>query len=257
MATYTVKLLAKEPVAQGTMAFHLERPAGFKFRAGQAFEIILPGGPEGEDGSHAFSIVTAPHEAELMFATRMRDSRFKRALGALPLGAELNIDGPFGSLTLHKNPARAAVLIAGGIGITPFMSMLRSAAEQQSQHKLVLLYSNRRPEDTAFLAELQALVKRNSRFHLMATMTDMGHSQQPWEGSTGIIDSAFVQHAIAGLDAPHLLRVRPAGAGRGHAKHPGAGRRGRGRRAQRGVLRVLKARVLRHSTPTPRSAAAR
>ena len=202
MATYTVKLLAKEPVAQGTMAFHLERPAGFEFRAGQAFEIILPGGPEGEDGSHAFSIVTAPHEAELMFATRMRDSRFKRALGALPLGAELNIDGPFGSLTLHKNPARAAVLIAGGIGITPFMSMLRSAAEQQSQHKLVLLYSNRRPEDTAFLAELQALVKRNSRFHLMATMTDMGHSQQPWEGSTGIIDSAFVQHAIAGLAAP-------------------------------------------------------
>ena len=37
MATYTVKLLAKEPVAQGTMAFHLERPAGFEFRAGQAF----------------------------------------------------------------------------------------------------------------------------------------------------------------------------------------------------------------------------
>ena len=137
-----------------------------------------------------------------MFATRMRDSQFKRALGALQPGAELNIDGPFGSLILHKNPARAAVLIAGGIGITPFMSMLRCAAEQQSEHKLVLLYSNRRPEDTAFLAELQALAQRNSRFHLMATMTDMEHSQQPWDGSTGTIDSVFVQHAIAGLAAP-------------------------------------------------------
>ena len=211
MATYTVKLLAKEPVAQGTMAFHLERPAGFEFRAGQAFEIILPGGPEGEDGSHAFSIVTAPHEAELMFATRMRDSRFKRALGALPLGAELNIDGPFGSLTLHKNPARAAVLIAGGIGITPFMSMLRSAAEQQSQHKLVLLYSNRRPEDTAFLAELRQMEKTNPHFRLVATMTDMAQSSQSWSGETGIIDADYVKRATATLPAPIFYLCGPPG----------------------------------------------
>lgn len=209
MATYTVKLLAKEPVAQGTMAFHLERPAGFEFRAGQAFEIILPGGPEGEDGSHAFSIVTAPHEAELMFATRMRDSRFKRALGALPLGAELNIDGPFGSLTLHKNPARAAVLIAGGIGITPFMSMLRHAVEQRSAQTLVLLYSNRRPEDAAFLTELQALARRHPPLRLLATMTDMAHSTQAWDGATGHIDGAFVQRAVAGLPAPVFYVAGP------------------------------------------------
>lgn len=202
MATYTVRLLAKEPVAQGTMAFHLEKPAGFEFRAGQAFEVILPGGAEGEDGRHAFSIVSAPHEGELVFATRMRDSKFKHALGALPLGASLDIDGPFGSLILHKKLERPGVLIAGGIGITPFMSMLRSAAEQRREQTLLLLYSNRRPEDTAFLAELQALAQRHPRLRLMATMTDMGHSTQAWDGATGYIDSAFVRRALQGLAAP-------------------------------------------------------
>ena len=211
MATYTVKLLAKQPVAQGTMAFHLERPAGFEFRAGQAFEVILPGGPEGEDGSHAFSIVTAPHEAELMFATRMRDSRFKRALGALPLGAELNIDGPFGSLTLHKNPARAAVLIAGGIGITPFMSMLRHAFKTESAHRLMLIYSNRRPEDSAFLTELQGHARQHERFQLVATMTDMGKSASTWKGETGLVDGAFLTRITAGLPSPIFYVAGPPG----------------------------------------------
>ncbi|MBS0467735.1 MAG: FAD-dependent oxidoreductase [Proteobacteria bacterium] len=202
MAIYSVKILAKQAVAQGTMGFHLEKPAGFEFRAGQAFEVQLPGGPEGEDGAHAFSIVSAPHEGELMFATRMRDSKFKRALGELPVGASLNIDGPFGSLILHKKLERPGVLVAGGIGITPFMSMLRSAAEQRSGQTLVLLYSNRRPEDTAFLAELQSLAQRNPHMRLLATMTDMSHSNQAWDGATGYIDSAFVQNAIKDLPAP-------------------------------------------------------
>ncbi|AEB83148.1 FAD-dependent oxidoreductase [Alicycliphilus denitrificans] len=202
MATYTVKLQARQPVAEGTMAFHLEKPAGFEFRPGQAMEVILPGGAEGEEGRHAFSIVSAPHEAELVFATRMRDSAFKRALAALPLGASLDIDGPFGSLILHKKAERAGVLVAGGIGITPFMSMLRNAAEQHSEQSLVLLYSNRRPEDAAFLAELQALAQRHPKFRLVATMTGMARSQQAWDGATGYIDGAFVRRAIEGLPAP-------------------------------------------------------
>lgn len=209
MASYTVKLQSRQPVAQGTMAFHLEKPAGFDFRPGQAFEVILPGAAEGADGRHAFSIVSAPHEGELVFATRMRDSVYKRALAALPMGASLEIDGPFGSLTLHRKIERPGVLIAGGIGITPFMSMLRSAAEQRSEQNLLLLYSNRRPEDAAFLAELQQLAQRHPRLRLMATMTDMAHSQQAWNGATGTIDGAFVRRAIAGLPAPIFYVAGP------------------------------------------------
>lgn len=207
-------LLAHREVAQGTMAFHLAKPAGFEFRPGQAFEIQLPGAPAGATGadwSHAFSIVSAPHEDELVFATRMRGSAYKNALAALAPGAPLDIDGPFGSLTLHRKAERAGVLIAGGIGITPFMSMIRHAVHTSSTQPLALLYSNRRPEDTAFLAELQEHARALPSFRLHATMTDMAHSTQPWSGATGLIDAAFVQRAIAGLPEPIFYVSGPPG----------------------------------------------
>ncbi|MFT3848983.1 MAG: FAD-dependent oxidoreductase [Propionivibrio sp.] len=214
MGTERSKILAREEVAQGTMAFHLAKPAGFEFRPGQAFEILLPGvAPvaSSEERGHAFSIVSAPHEDELVFTTRMRDSAYKRALGALPIGAELDIDGPFGSLILHKNTARAGVLIAGGIGITPFMSMIRHAVHSQSQQPLALLYSNRRPEDAAFLGELQAHASAHPSFTLYATMTDMAHSTQAWSGATQHIDAAFVQRVTAQLPAPIFYVSGPPG----------------------------------------------
>lgn len=207
-------ILARKEVAQGTLAFHLAKPAGFEFKPGQAFEIILPGvdaNASREDRGHAFSILSAPHEHELVFATRMRDSNYKRHLGSLAVGDELEIDGPFGSLTLHKNAARAAVLLAGGIGITPFMSMIRSAVQQQSSQPLALLYSNRRPEDAAFLAELKAHAQALPSFSLYATMTDMAHSTQPWDGATGKIDASFVKDAIAKLQSPIFYISGPPG----------------------------------------------
>ena len=129
MSTYHVRLQACEEIADGTMAFHFQRPAGFTFKAGQAIDLILPAATAADVASarHAFSLVSAPMEQELMIATRMRDSTFKRALKSLPIGSQVDIEGPFGSLTLHNDRARPAVFIAGGIGITPFMSVLRQA----------------------------------------------------------------------------------------------------------------------------------
>lgn len=204
MSTEHSTLLQREEVALGTMAFHLAKPAGFDFRPGQAFDIQLPdaAGAANEDRVHTFSIVSAPHETELVFATRMRDSAYKRTLASLPLGAKLDIDGPFGSLTLHKKAERAGVLIAGGIGITPFISMIRHAVHTRSAQPLTLLYSNRRPEDTAFLSELQAHAQALPSFALHATMTDMAHSGQPWVGDTALIDAAFIQSKVKNLPAP-------------------------------------------------------
>ena len=139
----------------------------------------------------------------------MRDSAFKRALKSLPIGAPAQLDGPFGSLTLHNNRARPAVFIAGGIGITPFMSILRQAARDQLPHALLLLYSNRRPEDAAFLSELQELERQNKRFRLIATMTQMNKSGQPWDGETHMIDEELVKKVSRDLSAPIYYVARP------------------------------------------------
>ena len=76
-------------------------------------------------------------------------------------------------MSLHDEPDRAIVMIAGGIGITPFMSMLRSEAQADRLRPMVLLYSNSRPENAAYLDELRKLEQRLDGFRLVLTMTEM------------------------------------------------------------------------------------
>lgn len=204
MRAHEVRLEGREEIAAGTMAFHFEKLAGFSFKPGQAIDLILMNPPSADaaSGRHTFSLVSAPFQSTLTIATRMRDSAFKRALRALPIDSPARLEGPFGSLTLHSNHARPAVFIAGGIGITPFMSILRQAARDQLPQRLILLYSNRRPEDAAFLAELQELERCNKDFRLVATMTEMHKSSLPWQGATGLIDRDLVISVSKGLAAP-------------------------------------------------------
>jgi ferredoxin-NADP reductase len=204
MATHQVKLKSRREVAEGTMAFHFEKPSGFTFKAGQALAWTLIDPPETDDegGMRNFSIASSPDEPDLMIATRMRDTAFKRVLKTMPLGTEVRIVGPFGSLTLHQNAARPAVFLAGGIGITPFRSMLWQAAEQKLPHRLSLFYSNGRPEDAAFLEELQELEKENPNYKFIGTMTEMAGSNRVWRGETGFINREMLTKYIGDLAAP-------------------------------------------------------
>src|SRR5499433_1852047 len=165
---HTTALRKREQIAEGTIAFHFEKPAGFEFRAGQFLDwtLINPLETDAEGNTRAFSNVSAPFESDVI-ATRMRDTAFKRVLRSMPLGTEVKIDGPSGSFTLHKNSAKPAVFLAGGIGITPFHSILRHAAHERLPHQLYLFYSNRRPEDAPFLDTLGNLTELNSNFHFV------------------------------------------------------------------------------------------
>ncbi|MGH9864626.1 MAG: FAD-dependent oxidoreductase [Candidatus Acidiferrales bacterium] len=204
MATIPMKLKERKEIANGTMAFLMEKPAGFDFKPGQAMEVKLENPPEtdAEGNSRAFSIASAPHEKDVMFATRMRDTAMKNSLKKIPLGTELQVDGPWGDLKLHTRATRPGVFLAGGIGITPFRSIVLDAAKNKLPHKLWLFYSNRRPEDAAFLEELGRAEKENSNFKMIATMTEMEKSSRPWHGKTGFVDKAMLSDAIGDLSAP-------------------------------------------------------
>jgi len=197
-------LVKREPVAEETMAFYFDKPAGFQFRAGQSIDVTLSNPPEidAAGNTRAFSIASAPSESHLMIATRMRDTAFKRVLGTMPLGTQVQIDGPSGSFTLHKNSAKPAVFLAGGIGITPFLSMLREAAHEHLAHQLHLFYSNRGPEGAAFIDGLRDLSAVNPSFNLVLTMTEMSNSTLPWNGETDFINGEMLSKHVASLQGP-------------------------------------------------------
>lgn len=204
MPTNKTKLKNRTEIAERTMAFYLEKPTGFQFKPGQYLDLTLvdPSEMDSEGAVRTFSIASAPYEDDLVVATRMRDSAFKRVIGRLPLGTELKIEGPMGSFTLHKNPAKAAVFLAGGIGITPFRSILRQAAKEKLPHLLYLFYSNRRPEDAAFLNELEELSKSNSRFIFIPCMSEMEGSNREWAGERGFINWEMLAKHFCELKGP-------------------------------------------------------
>lgn len=201
MANHQVRLRKKEEVAEGTMAFYFEKPTGFQFKPGQFANLTLLNPPEtdAEGNVRTFSVASAPLEEDLMFATRMRDTAFKRVLRTMPLGTEITLAGPFGSFTLHSDSSRPGVFIAGGIGITPFRSMILNASKSRSPHRLLLIYSNRRPEDAAFLQELEGIEKENTRYRLIGTMTRLQESRQKWAGRTGLLDKRMLSERMYDL----------------------------------------------------------
>lgn len=211
MATYDTSLTTKTSVARDTTAFHFRKPEGFTFESGQTVSLILPraDGAEPPTQKHTFSLVSAPYQDDLCITTRMRDSEFKHTLGALQAGASFKFSGPYGKLTLPVETTRPIVLIAGGIGITPFMSIVQHATHEKLAHKLLLLYSNRRPEDAAFLSTLQTLARHNPNFHMLATMTDAQGAT--WSGMTAHLDAKTIENATNTLNNPIYYLVGAPG----------------------------------------------
>src|SRR3989344_5868112 len=168
MPLYQVGLIRQTRVARGTSLFEFTKPARFLFRAGQAVDVVLPQKSATQKMSQTFSLVSAPSEKTLMVAMRMRESAFKKKIGKLRVGDRVAIEGPFGSFGLDNDAKTSAVFIAGGIGITPFISMLRETfslfRKAKPSEKIFLFYSNRTEAETAFLEELRGYAGRHNNF---------------------------------------------------------------------------------------------
>lgn len=183
-ATSVARLSGKEKVACETVAFHISKPVGFNFVAGQAVYVTLPEmkKTDTKGKSRIFSIASAPQDTELEITTRQNDTSFKCYLLAANAGTPILLEGPYGSLVLHDDVNIPAVFLAGGIGVTPFRSMILDATNRRLQHPLFLFYSNRKPEDAAYLDELRELEQKNPRFKLITVFT--GNDDSPLDGVT-------------------------------------------------------------------------
>jgi ferredoxin-NADP reductase len=201
---YIIKLLESSTIAEGTMAFKFEKPAGYSFMAGQATDWTLIDPPEtdAEGNSRSFTICAAPDDAFLRLATRMRDTAFKRTLKNMKVGDTISIDDPWGEFTLHEDTTIEAVFLAGGIGVTPSISVIRDAALSGASRMITLFLSNRRPEDAPFMGELEEATKHNDSIRIIASMTEMEKSSQKWDGEKGFIDKAMLQRHLPNINKP-------------------------------------------------------
>ncbi|MGH9541280.1 MAG: ferredoxin--NADP reductase [Terriglobales bacterium] len=198
---FGTSLLERESPCEGTVAFRFAKPAGFAFRPGQYVDIglIHPPTMDTQGATRTFSIASAPYEPDLLVATRMGRSAFKRILAQAPAGTEARLEGPSGSFTLHKNTAKPAVFLAGGIGITPFRSIIRQAAHDHLGQSLYLFYGNSRLGRAAFLPELEELATSCPQFHLVAVMADPAGG---WRGPVGRLAPALIAGHLASLQGP-------------------------------------------------------
>lgn len=201
MPIHKIKLIARQEVAKNTFVFIFEKPPGFIFSPGQyaGFTLIDPKETDAGGNTRRFSLLSSPNDDYLSIATRFQPSAYKRILNSLPIGSEVKLAGPSGNFTLQEDQQIPAVFIAGGIGITPFYSIIKTATQQQSSQSLYLFYGNQSPEDAAFLAELIQLQKENSHFKLITTMANPNDT---WVGETGFITHTMIKKYVPDLSTP-------------------------------------------------------
>jgi len=201
----------REQVAEGTMAFLLTPERALRFAAGQFGEFTLTDPPheDGKGNTRTLSLASSPNDHEVMIAMRMRDSAFKNSLKEVPLGTTVDMMGPMGGLTLHKDSKRPAVFLTGGIGITPVRSIAKHATEERLPHRIVVLYSNRTRALSAFIDEFETWSRTNPNLSFVPTLTN----EEPpgWPFELGIIDEAMVRRHVSDLEAPIYYVVGPPG----------------------------------------------
>lgn len=176
-------------------------PFSFGFVAGQYLALRIPGLTDPRGDSRTFSISSAPSDGRsVSVTTREGPSPFKRELFASRPGTNLELWGPFGNFV--RDETRPAVLVGGGIGITPFRAMIREAAQRPSDQPLVLLYSSRTAEELVYREELEALERRSPDFRLFLSVTHATEGNQPWTGPSNRIDGDTVRRFARDLHAP-------------------------------------------------------
>ncbi|MEW5853371.1 MAG: FAD-dependent oxidoreductase [Myxococcota bacterium] len=193
------RLVNRTEVAERTGAFLFEIEGGrLGFRAGQSCDVKFPQArhQDAKGFTRTFSIASSPaDEPRVLVVARLTGSAFKRSLWEAPLGSPVEIEGPYGSFTLHQESAKPAILLAGGIGVTPFRSIIKDAIERKLPHRLVLFYSNRNAASAAFMDDLVRWTTEHPNFQLVATLTQP-RAGEPWPHFTGSIGPELLRRHV-------------------------------------------------------------
>jgi predicted ferric reductase len=188
---YHIAEVRKERGSTWTLVMQPAGHPGFQFRPGQFGWLTVYGSPF-KITAHPFSFSSSAAVTDGRVEMAIRElGDFTNDIGHVPVGQKVYLDGPYGAFTIGQ-PTDMHVLIAGGVGITPMMSMIRTLADQGDKRPLLLLYGSKDWEEITFREELEALKGRINLkvVHVLANPPD------GWEGERGFIDADLMRRHL-------------------------------------------------------------
>lgn len=195
---YRVSEVREERGDSWTLVLQPDGHAGFRFKPGQFGWLTLWGSPFKITG-HPFSFSSSAVAADgLVEMTIKKLGDFTSGISAVPVGQRVYIDGPYGAFTIG-NPTDMHVLIAGGIGITPVMSMVRTLADQGDKRPVVLIYGSKDWEGITFREELEALKARLD----LKVVHVLANPPEGWNGESGFVDAKVLARHLPEPYAEH------------------------------------------------------
>lgn len=178
----------------------------FNYAAGQYAFFDIGGVYNDPEGPvRHFSLASSPTEEEIIISTRIRDTPYKKRLSSLEIGSKAKVTKPLGKFVLHDDYSKPAVLLSGGIGVTPFRSMVKYATDKQLPIRIVMFDSNRNIPNILYKEEFDECLNENTNLKIVYTITEKEDDNQPssaidvnkeWKGERGRIDKAMLERHL-------------------------------------------------------------
>lgn len=194
---YRVASVREERGDTVTLVMKPDGHAGFHFTPGQ-FAWLTVGRTPFRITGHPFSFSSSAAKAGEVEMTIRNLGDFTSTLRRVRVGERAYLEGPYGSFTVG-HPADMHVLIAGGIGITPMMSMIRTFADSGDKRPITLLYGNPDWESVTFREELEALKARLD----MTIVHVLVNPPAGWTGEQGFITAEILKRYLTPPYAAH------------------------------------------------------
>lgn len=211
---FYLPFVKKEKVAKDTYSFYFNRisaPSGWDFLPGQYIQITLAiQNPDSRGASKVFTIASSPLQQQyIMITTKIIQSSFKKKLVELVPGEKVKFSGPFGGFVLNEEEKDRRVFLAGGIGITPFHSMITYAHKKNLSIPIVLIVSFSTAEDVFWHKELQEISTKNPNIKVVYTVSRPEESNTKWNDEVGRISDVLIKKYVQNIFKPLYYIVGP------------------------------------------------
>lgn len=196
--TYLLKLQATTQLAPDIYEFRFTGASRLRFEPGQYLEWTLPHSrPDSRGNRRYFTIASSAEERHVRLGVKFYrgSSSFKRALLAMRPGSEIVASQLAGEFVLPVNERQKLVFLAGGIGITPFRSMIRHLLDHDERRPITVLYSNKTALEIVYVDVLEEARKRLG-IETVYTLTDANCVPPDWQGATGRVDAEMIARTV-------------------------------------------------------------